>query len=1802
MRQLNDIWNRLKKTACHPISSQRWNPRTASGARNGSRSLRLEPLEQRALLSVQSVSPDPAIQTIDPGDSVVFEVEYTTSPANANLSGLGLRMHYDSSVLTLDTLSSVLGTGFIGQSSPSDDSSSDYDSDPDTDKFVLVSWADIAPPSDWPGTVPVDLFTAEFTSSLSAVGSTSINFTASDTADGWNFDGTSATVNFSSDPPPIVTVDALTTSDNTPALTGTVDDPAATVELTVAGNAYPAVNNGDGTWSLADDTIAPALVDGVYDVAVSAEDAAGNVGNDATTNELTIDTTPPAVTANTLTTSDTTPPLTGTVDDPAATIEVTVAGNTYAAVNNGDGTWSLADDTIAPPLGNGVYDVEVSAEDAAGNVGNDATTNELTVDTNLPAVTVNTFTTSDTTPPLTGTVDDLAATIEVTVAGNTYAAVNNGDGTWTLADDTITPPLVDGVYDVAVSAEDSAGNVGNDTTTSELTIDVTPPTVTVNTLTTSDTSPALGGLVDDPAATVELTVAGNAYPAVNNGDGTWALADNTINPPLSVDIYDIQVTAIDAFNNVGNDSTVDELSIIISQQIVTVGPVSQSVNPGDAVVFDVKYTTSPVNANLSGLGLRMHYDSSVLTLDTLSSVLGTGFIGQSSPSDDSSNDYDSDPDTDKFVLVSWADIAPPSDWPGTVPVDLFTAEFTSSLSAIGSTSINFTASDTADGWEFDSTSTEITFITVNDQPVANAQSVPTPEDTAVAITLTGEDGDPEVVQTLTFALGTGPSHGTLSGFDSATGEVTYKPDQDYNGPDSFTFTVTDDDTAGEPVYRTSAEATVSITVAAVNDQPVAGSTNVQTLENATVAIALLGSDSDPEVEQTLTFALGTGPSHGTLSGFNPTTGAVTYTPDPGYDGPDSFNFTVTDDNTAGEPENLTSNPGTVSINIITYEAHFDFGTSNSPVAAGYTRVSEGTRYSTARGYGWQSGTIKSRDRGTGSALERDLNFSPDGTFVVDVPNGSYEITVHLGDRGPFWHDNVGVYLEGALAGTVSTGNGQVVTSTYKVDVTDGQLTVRLRDLGGSDPNVCILGLDIGIPEPIVPDLSINDVSKLEGDSGTTDFAFTVNLSQAAVEDVTIDYSTADGTAVAPSDYTAASSTLIIPAGQTSQTIHVLVNGDTTIESDETFYVNLSNPNGATIVDNQGSGTIKTDDRPPTLTVSVEPGIFSEAAGDAAATGTVTRTGPTTSNVTVNLTSNETSEATVPASVTILAGQSSATFEVDAINDDIVDGTQSVTITAEATGYDSGTYTVQVTNDDQPQFEAHYDFGTANSPVEPGYTRVSEGTRYSASLGYGWQSGSIKSRDRSTGSALQRDLNFTQDGTFVVDMPNGIYEVTAHLGDRGPFWHDNVGVYLEGTLTGTMSTGNNQVTSRTYKVDVIDGLLTLRLRDLGGSDPNVCIIGLDIVTATPPVPSLSINDVSIIESDSSTKDLNFTVQLSRSSDQAVTVDYSTANGSAVAPSDYTATSGTLTIPAGQTSQTVSVSVNGDTTVESDETFYVNLSSPNGATIADGQGKGTIETETDEVPPTLSLSVSPDTFSEAAGDAAATGTVTRTGPTTSNVTVNLTSNDTSEATVPTTVIIDAGQSSATFEVNAINDYIVDGTQSVTLTAAATGYESGTDTVQVTDDDFSAHYDFGMANSPVQAGYTRVSEGTRYSAALGYGWQSGMIKSRDRNTGSLLDRDLNFTTDGTFAVKVPNGHYAVDMVLGDRGPYWHDQVGVYLEGALVDTVSTTNGKIANRNYEVDVTDGLLKLRLKDLGGSDPNACLEALDIALKEVFGSI
>jgi Beta-agarase/YXIM esterase-like, galactose-binding domain-like len=137
----------------------------------------------------------------------------------------------------------------------------------------------------------------------------------------------------------------------------------------------------------------------------------------------------------------------------------------------------------------------------------------------------------------------------------------------------------------------------------------------------------------------------------------------------------------------------------------------------------------------------------------------------------------------------------------------------------------------------------------------------------------------------------------------------------------------------------------------------------------------------------------------------------------------------------------------------------DFGTILSPVAAGYTRATDLDSYTLTKGYGWKSGFVQSIDRLIGPALIRDFVITEQTTFVLDVPDGTYKVTLTLGDSAKA-HDRMAIYLEGKHVATVSTAARNFVTRSFQVSVKDKQLTLDLDDLGGRDPNVVLNALRV----------------------------------------------------------------------------------------------------------------------------------------------------------------------------------------------------------------------------------------------------------------------------------------------------------------------------------------------------------------------------------------------------------------------------------------------------------------------------------------------------------------------------------------------------------------------------------------------------------------------------------------------------------------------------------------------------------------------------------------------------------------------
>jgi hypothetical protein len=381
-----------------------------------------------------------------------------------------------------------------------------------------------------------------------------------------------------------------------------------------------------------------------------------------------------------------------------------------------------------------------------------------------------------------------------------------------------------------------------------------------------------------------------------------------------------------------------------------------------------------------------------------------------------------------------------------------------------------------------------------------------------------------------------------------------------------------------------------------------------------------------------------------------------------------------------------------------------------------------------------------------------------------------------------------------------------------LDEPDETFLVNLSNLAGS-PGAIGDAQAVGtiIDDDAIPTIAIADVALGEGETGTSSALFDVGLSAPSGRTVTVQWGTADGTATQPEDYASASGTATFAPGDTSETISVTVNGDTTPEPDETFTVALSGPTNATVSDGSGTATIVADEAEPVVSI----GDASISEGNA---------GPTSLDFTVLLSRAGSVDATV-------------------------------------------------------------DWGTSDgSAVAPG--------------DYAPASGTV---------------------TFVAGDTAETVSVTI----EGDGVHE-----LDETLTVTLSNPSNAFTG--------DGA------------------AVGTIANDDPMPSVTVADVTITEGNTGTGSAAFDITLSAPSGAPTGVGWTTVDGTALGGTDYVARSGLVSFAPGDVTESVVVSVNGDTVDEPDEWLAVVLSGPDGATIADDTGRGTI-LDDDKTPTALTLGV-------------------------------------------------------------------------------------------------------------------------------------------------------------------------------------------------------------------------------------------------------
>ncbi|HBC1641745.1 TPA: Ig-like domain-containing protein [Escherichia coli] len=499
-----------------------------------------------------NVALDPAVtRTLDRGANTIF-VTVTDAAGNTGAASRAITLVGVSPLITINTVS---GDDIISGA----------------EKGAPLTLTGSTQQAETGQTVTVTLAGQSFTTTVQADGSWSLTvpaaamgnlpdgavaITASVTDLSGNTGNTSRTITVDSQAPAL-SIDPLTADNIINAaesgqdlpITGTTDaQPGQTVTVTLNGQTYQGVVQSDGTWSVTVPAAnVGALADGNATVTASVNDVAGNPSS--VSRVALVDATPPVVTINPVATDNVinTPEhiqaqiISGTVTGAQAGDIVTVTLNNvdYTTVVDGSGNWSLGvPASVVSGLVDGSYPVNVSVTDRAGNTGSQSLT--VTVNTAAPEISINTIAGDDVINATehgqalvisgSSTGGEAGDVVSVTLNSKTYTTTLDASGNWSVgvpaADVTA---LGSGPQTVTATVTDAAGNSDNETHT--VTVNLTAPTIGINTIATDDVINAtekgadlqISGTSNQPAGTtITVTLNGQNYTATTDASGNWS--------------------------------------------------------------------------------------------------------------------------------------------------------------------------------------------------------------------------------------------------------------------------------------------------------------------------------------------------------------------------------------------------------------------------------------------------------------------------------------------------------------------------------------------------------------------------------------------------------------------------------------------------------------------------------------------------------------------------------------------------------------------------------------------------------------------------------------------------------------------------------------------------------------------------------------------------------------------------------------------------------------------------------------------------------------------------------------------------------------------------------------------------------------------------------------------------------------------------------------------------------------------------------------------------------------------------------
>ncbi|RLE23906.1 MAG: hypothetical protein DRJ50_05455, partial [Actinobacteria bacterium] len=617
-----------------------------------------------------------------------------------------------------------------------------------------------------------------------------------------------------------------------------------------------------------------------------------------------------------------------------------------------------------------------------------------------------------------------------------------------------------------------------------------------------------------------------------------------------------------------------------------------------------------------------------------------------------------------------------------------------------------------------------------------------------------------------------------------------------------------------------------------------------------------------------------------------------------------------------------------------------------------------------------------------------VSFAAATASVVEVA-GSIDLTVVL-DRATDVPVDVQVDTAdgSAVAGSDYTAVSQVVT--IPATQTSGVVTIPISDDGLPEDDETFIvalsnpsGADLGAPnvatvtilgDSSLPSLSFGSatysVNEHEGPA-----VLDVVLDEAPTTQVTVQVTSADDTAIAGEDYTAINEIVTFGIGETSKAVVVEISDDVTYEAGEDFIISLSSPSGANIGSPAAATvTINPSDWPPFVYLA-DGGSYTAQYTGFEHLGQISipvrLSDP--SGVTAEI-DYATSAGTATPGTDYTETSGTITFDPGETEHEIV-----VPITDDGPGDNGETFNVTLSN----PVECTLDFLLPDDA-------------------------NVTIRDDAWVALSQTTLSVFEDAgdlTVGVSLPYALpheasvaYSVSGDTAVAGEDFTD-----VSGTVTFLPGS-----TNETFAVPILpdtnlepDETFTVSLANPTGvplgspAQATATILDDELPEASVSSPTYQVGEDGV--------EISVVVTLSSTSTQDISLDYSTVDGSANGGIDYTATSGTLDILAGNTSGPIPISILDDSRFEGDETFSLVLSNPNNAVLRDNDTAVVTIVEDDQVGVTLT----PAVLQTAEDGPIVTIDIVLTSEPSSSVTIGLSSTDTTEGTVtPSSVVFDTG----------------------------------------------------------------------------------------------------------------------------------------------------------------------------------------------------